>query len=126
MSKQQTVYIRKKSQLTLQKLSERTRLSQSEILAQWLESIQTVLDRFENLPYDRLSMASYPSAIHKQVCTMFAPIITNEVQIDLVTSEFINENLADLAIAKDLEKKLETAKEGCGLSNCGQHSKKKE
>ena len=103
----QTVYVRKSSQATLRLLSERTRLSQSEILSQWLESIQEILDRLETLPYNRLSMGSYSSNVHKQVITMFAPIITSEVQFELDSkSESVNEAKADLAIKKDIETRL--------------------
>ena len=102
-----TVYIRKASQKTLRELSEKTRLSQSEILAQWLDAIQEVLNRFENLNYDRLSMASYASNTHKQVLTCFAPIICGEPQFELDSkSESVNEANADLAIEKDIETRL--------------------
>ena len=105
--KRTVIYVRSKDRLTLQTLSDKTRLTQAEILSQWLSSIQTVLDRFESLPYDRLSMASYASNAHRQVLTMFQPIICGEPQFELDSkSESVNESRADLAVIKDLETKL--------------------
>ncbi len=106
----QTVYVRKGSQAVLKQLSEKTRLSQSEILANWLSAIEVVMNRFSDLSYDRLSFASYPTE-RKEVKTLLAPIISGEVQFQLDnTSESVNEARADHAVTKDLERIAQKAK----------------
>ena len=102
----QTIYIRKSAQATLRTLSELTRLSQSQILAEWLGEIQKVLDV---LPESyRLTLASYANVKSKpkQVQTLFAPILCESLTIP----DTFTEEEESIVIQGDVESKLRNVK----------------
>jgi hypothetical protein len=111
------VYVRKEAQNTLRELSEKTRLSQSQILADWLESLQTIMDKFPE-SY-RITLMSFPT--EKNVVTLIAPVLAAEIEFKATNIEKEDSVLAEKAVRADIEKKVSD----CGLSNCGQHMKVK-
>lgn len=106
-TKNQTVYIRKSSQATLRELSEKTRLSQSEIIAQWLTEIQKVINEFpECYRITYMAIADLKSKPRRIVC-LLAPIICESLQFSPTNlSESVDETLADIEVRKDIEKKV--------------------
>jgi hypothetical protein len=104
--KNRTVYIRKSSQATLRELSEKSRLSQSAIIAEWLNEIQKVINEFPE--YFRITVASYANTKvrPRQVQTLLAPILCDSFDIPINTSDAD----ADLLVRTDLDLKL--AKKG--------------
>ena len=98
-TKNQTIYIRKSAQATLRELSEKTRLSQSVLVAEWLGSVQEVLD---SLPDSyRLTVASYPNLKVKprKSETWVAPIFAGEMEQPINTPD----STVDKMVAIDCE-----------------------
>lgn len=96
------VYLRKSSRATLKELSEKTCLKQSQIVADWLNALQTIMDKFPETY--RITLMSYPT--EKNVVTLISPILAGEIQF-LATQDFETDNrLSERAVHADIAQKL--------------------
>jgi hypothetical protein len=110
MMKQQSasIYIRKEDQKTVQILKELTREPIAQIMHEFLEAIQKVLNSIPNETY-RLTVMSIADLKSKPKRTVFliAPIFAESLDFSPTNlSESVDQTLADIEIQKDIEKKV--------------------